>query len=79
MVGPWVVDLADSPAPESAQATLADLCDTALDPEERMALAVTDPVADTIYAMDCCGPMELFFFDPVDPEGFDYEFDFGLN
>jgi len=38
-------------------------------------MAVPEPV-NAIYAMDCCGEMELFMYEP---SGFDYEFDSGLN
>jgi len=77
--GTWVVDTGVGPAPTQTQATLGDLCETDLTPEEQITLAVPDPDEESIYATSCCGQTELFYFNPTVPEGFDYEFDFGLN
>lgn len=77
--GTWTVDTGTGPAPTQTQATLGDLCETLLTPEEQITLAVPDPDEESIYATSCCGQTELLYFNPTVPEGFDYEFDFGLN
>lgn len=75
--GAWFTLSGVAPAPTQRQSVVAELCSTALTPEERIALAVPSP-EQGLYLFDCCGDDEFFEYSEEEG-GFDYGLDFGLN